>query len=608
MTTAAQLALHDRASQQDGTYPRPQLVRERAVLLDRQVGFAHDDQEVGLAEHWFEPASAQRFDRQIQLPFAPETELSGINDKGFHPCVWYRIELSSDDLAATGHGDGRRLLLHLGAVDYEAMVWADGHLVATHTGGQVGFTADLTDALDAEAETHVVVVRAHEDPLDTRQPRGKQDWLAEPHSIWYHRTTGIWRTVWLESVPAVHVTRLAWRADIVRHQVSATIELNQRPSEPVEVEVVIGFGGQEQLGQVRTKLSERSTQVTIDLPAATNGVDERLLWSPDNPALMDAGVVVGDDQVRSYLGYRSVGITGSGMVINGRPFYVRSVLQQGYWPQSHLTAPSVQALRDEAQLILDLGLNSARIHQKVEDPRFMFFADTMGLTLWGETAAAYAFDSLAVARLTTEWVDIVRGYESHPSIIAWVPFNESWGVSDIANSPAQQAFTRSLTDLSRALDPTRPVISNDGWEHTNSDLLTIHDYEWRREVLQDRYTQEGLEQMVATAGPAGRVLVVEGDWNAPSVVDAPVLVTEFGGVEFITRPSADETWGYSSASDPADFEQRVRAITEPIRGASLVHGFCWTQLTDTLQEANGLCDEHRTPKLPLETYRDIFLG
>lgn len=606
MSVALDLAQHNPASQQDGSYPRPHLVRDKAVLLDRQVGFAHDDADTGLAEGWFRPEAAERFTRQIQLPFAPETELSGINDKDFHPCVWYRIELSADDVAATGFAEGRRLLLHLGAVDHHATVWVDGQQVGTHEGGQVSFAVDLTDALDPDAESHVVVVRAQEDPLDIRQPRGKQDWQPQPHAIWYHRTTGIWRTVWLESVPALHVTRLAWRSDLARHQVTALVELNRRPAESVTVELALSVGGEE-LAVVSARMSEQTAEFPVHLPRTTNGVDETLWWTPDNPTLIDAGLVVADDQIRSYLGYREVDVRGVGMRLNTRPFYVRSVLQQGYWPQSHLTPPSVEALRDEAQLILDLGLNSARIHQKVEDPRFMFFADKLGLTLWGETASAYAFDSSAVARLTHEWTEIVRAYESHPSIIAWVPFNESWGISDIAASPAQQAYSRALTDLTRALDPTRPVISNDGWEHTNSDLLTIHDYEWRREVLAERYTEAGLSLMLdKSSGPAGRVLLVDGPWIDPAVADAPVIVSEFGGVEYITARSAEETWGYSSASSQDDYEQRVRAIVEPIRAALAVRGFCWTQLTDTLQEANGLCDENRQPKLPLETYREIF--
>ncbi|MGA4506750.1 glycoside hydrolase family 2 protein [Propionibacteriaceae bacterium G1746] len=610
-TTAARLACTEPASQGDGSYPRPTLVRGAAVLLDRLVGFAHDDDLVGLRERWY--ATDGPFTRQIQLPFPPESARSGIDEPGFHPCVWYRIELSADDLAAAGHTAGRRLLLHFGAVDYDASVWVDGQLVATHRGGQTPFGIDITDALDPSSEQHVVTVRAFDDPHDGRQPRGKQDWLEQPHAIWYRRTSGIWRTVWLESVPPTHLARVVWRPDISNAQVRAVVELDARPRTPVQVDLAIAFAG-DLLAEASVTVAEQSTEVVLSLAKVTSGVDlEAYLWWPHRPSLMDAAVVVhgvddtGDetsDEVRSYLGYREVGVNRAGLTLNSIPFSLRSVLEQGYWPQSCLTPPSVQAMKDEVALILELGFNSARIHQKVEDPRFLFFADTMGLTLWGETAAAYTFDSQAVDRLTSEWVDIVRANEVHPSVLVWVPFNESWGVTHISRVPAQAAFTRGLTELTRALDPTRPVVSNDGWEHTDSDLMTIHDYEWRGEVLAERYSADGLPPLLGVCGPAGRPLVV-GDRQRS---DVPVLLTEFGGVEFVTARSADETWGYSSASDAADYEARVRAIIEPVRRSPVLAGFCWTQLTDTLQEANGLCDEFRVPKLPVETLRALIKG
>ena len=604
MTTAATLATTDPASRADGTYPRPTMVRPGAVLLDRLVGFAHDDQQVGLDERWY--ATDAPFDRQIQLPFPPESELSGIDDPSFHPVLWYRIELSAQDIADTGHEQGRRLLLHFGAVDYRTTVWVDGQQVGTHVGGQTPFSIDITHALDDEGD-HVVAVRAFDDPVDGRQPRGKQDWLPEPHAIWYRRSSGIWRTVWLESVPPLRVERLVWRPNISHGNVVALVELNQRPTEPVEVELAIAFDG-EVLGQVSALVADQSCEIVVPLTRVTSGVDlENFLWWPHRPALMDAGVVVrGEtpDEVRSYLGYRQVGVTPAGLTLNSIALKLRSVLEQGYWKQSCLTPPSVQAMKDEVQLILDLGFNSARIHQKVEDPRFLFFADTMGLTLWGETAAAYTFDAQAVTQFTQEWVDIVRANEAHPSVLVWVPFNESWGVTHIARVPAQAAFTKGIVDLTKALDPTRPVISNDGWEHTDSDLMTIHDYEWRREVLERRYSAEHIDELFSLQGPAGRVMVVGEDQRE----DVPLLLTEFGGVEFITNRPAEQTWGYSSATDAADYEQRVRNILEPVRNSPVLSGFCWTQLTDTLQEANGLCDENRTPKLPIETLREIIKG
>ncbi len=607
MSRAALQIIESRpATAQDGSYPRPQLVRESWAGLDRVVGFAHDDAGVGVAERWFDDPSP--FTRSIRLPFPPESDASGIGEKGYHPCVWYRIELTDADLTAAGYSrrGGERLVLHSGAVDHHAIVWVDGVHVGEHIGGQASFSFDITDALASDTGRHVVVVRAYEDPLDMSQPRGKQDWQPTPHSIWYERTTGIWRTVWLEAVPAFHLTRLAWRPNVAAGTVTCLLEYPVRPSTPVDVEIALGHDGV-LLAAASVAVTGRTASVTLHLPGDSwTLMHDELVWTPDHPTLIDAAVVTHgpgcDDAVASYLGLRDVEITGGMLSLTGRPFYLRSVLEQGYWAESHLTPPSVAALRDEVELILALGFNSARIHQKVEDPRFHFWADKLGLTLWNETAATYVFDSTAVARLTAEWIDLVRAYESHPSVICWVPFNESWGIDKVGSDPAQAAFSRGLSDLTRALDPTRPVVSNDGWEHTDSDLLTVHDYAFDRDLIAARYA-DGIADLLRTPVAGPRPLVV-GDRQR---LDVPVLLTEIGGVRFVPEAS-EETWGYSTASSPDDLADRIAAILEPIQAARGVAGFCWTQLTDTLQEANGLCTSDRTPKLPAERLSALIRG
>lgn len=594
------------ASTQDGTYPRPQLMRAAHVALDRRVGFAYDDGDVGLAEGWH--SRPEVFDREIRLPFAPESPDSGINDTGYHAVVWYRIPLSADDVERAGLGSqGDRLILHLGAVDHAADVWVDGVHVTHHEGGQAAFSADITDALGDDAE-HVVVVRAQDDPLDATLPRGKQDWQPEPHAIWYHRTTGIWRTVWLEAVPAMHVRSLAWSSDVPRATVRLEVELSRRPSTPVELDVALSYEGAP-LAKVRVEASEQTAVVDLTLAGQRNGQHhEHLLWSPAHPRLIDATVTLGaeaSDAVGSYLGLRSVGTGDGRFLLNDRPLYLRSVLQQGYWPSSHFTAPSLDALRAEAELIRDLGFNALRIHQKVEDPRFIFWCDKLGLLVWSETAGAYEFNDIAVQRLTTEWLELVRQYRSHPSIVTWVPFNESWGIQHGAHDPRQRAYAIALANLTRALDPSRPVISNDGWEHTDSDMWTIHDYEARREVLAERYgSRESLEAMIRGIGPAGRRISLA----EVGEVTAPIMLTEFGGVSFITGEVPEDSWGYTSATDEADYEARLRAILEPVHAAADLSGFCYTQITDTHQETNGLCDAQRQPKLPIETLAAIIRG
>ena len=300
-----------------------------------------------------------------------------------------------------------------------------------------------------------------------------------------------------------------------------------------------------------------------------------------------------------------MGVEKDRFLLNDRPYYVRSVLEQGFWPDSHLAAPSDQALRDEVALIKELGFNAARIHQKVEDPRFLYWADRLGLLIWGEIAAPYEFTIQSLPRLVAEWSAAVRRDRAHPCIVTWVPINESWGVQHIGNRADQQAFSRAISDLTRALDPSRPVISNDGWEHTSSDIITIHDYDPNNVSVRERYASaEALDQVLDGFGPSGRKTMASGH-AAPE--QAPVMVSEFGGIRYVTDDGAT-SWGYTTASDPEDFEARLAEVFEALHASPVLCGFCYTQITDTMQEANGLADAQRRPKIPAERIRDIVVG
>lgn len=591
----------------DGTYPRPTLVRPAHVAFDRTCAFAYDDDNRGLAEQWHRREDV--FDREIQLPFAPESAASGIGETGYHAVVWYRIPITAADIRDAGRGSqGERLILHFGAVDYTADVWADGSHVAHHEGGQTAFSADITDALDADVDEHVVVVRAADDPVDGTVPRGKQTWREEPHAVWYHRTTGIWRSVWLEAVPALHVQSLVWTTDLATSSVRMDLELNERPAAPAEVSIAVGIDGE--LAQLQVRATEQTVTAVVPIDRIRNGEEQHgLLWSPENPRLVDSTVTVtsggSTDTVASYVGLREVGTSDGRFLLNGRPYYLRSVLEQGYWPESHFTAPSLDALKDEVELVLSLGFNALRIHQKVEDPRFLYWCDRLGVLVWAETGSAHEFSGLAVQRLTAEWVEIVRQHRAHPSVVTWVPFNESWGVQNGTRDPAQQAFISALTSLTRALDSSRPVVSNDGWEHTESDIWTIHDYRADGAELRAAYgSRERLEAMIRGIGPAGRRTSL----NPVGEIAEPIMLTEFGGVSYITGETPEDSWGYSSAESADDFERRVRAIMDAIHNARELSGFCYTQLTDTHQETNGLCDANRQPKLPTETLRKLIRG
>jgi hypothetical protein len=310
--------------------------------------------------------------------------------------------------------------------------------------------------------------------------------------------------------------------------------------------------------------------------------------------------------VASYLGVRTVGTEGAHFLLNDRPHVIRGVLSQGYWPESHLAAPGPDALRAEAELIRELGFTTVRVHQKFEDPRFLYWADRLGLLVWGETAAAYEFSPRAAELLTGEWMRIVERDRSHPSVVTWVPLNESWGVQDIARSEAQRQFARGLTGLTRALDPSRPVVSNDGWEHVDSDIFTVHDYTSEPAELAERYADAAAVRGIVDAmGPQQRVLSLSAELSRRVREGSlPVMVSEFGGVSF----SADETWGYAVVDSADAYGELLTGLFAAVGERSGTAGFCYTQLTDTMQEANGLLTAEREPKLPLDVLRAIVTG
>jgi beta-galactosidase/beta-glucuronidase len=354
-----------------------------------------------------------------------------------------------------------------------------------------------------------------------------------------------------------------------------------------------------------------SAEVELHIPLSrqTNGqAYQELLWSPRRPRLIDARVTLSSggeqtDVVASYLGLRRAVVDRGVFLLNDRPLYVRSVLNQGYWPESHLAAPSSAALRDEVQLIKDLGFNATRLHQKYEDPRFMFWADRLGLMVWGEAPANFTFTPTSVRRTVREWLEVVHRDFSHPCIVTWVPLNESWGVQHIAHDPSMRHYAASLRDLTKALDPTRPVVSNDGWEQVDTDILAIHDYESDAEIMRERYRDRtAIAQLVEGVGPAGRRLVVRGD-----VSQAPVMLTEFGGISYDTDLTPD-AWGYTDAITASDFQQRLESLMDAVHSSQVLAGFCYTQLADTLQETNGLVHADRTPKLPVDVIRKAMVG
>ena len=579
-------------------HPRPQLTRAAWVDLCGIWGFAYDDNGVGLDEGWQERADV--YSREIRVPFPPESPGSGIGDTGYHPVCWYRRTFRVSPEQGAG-----RLLLHCGAVDYRAHVWLNGRLVAMHEGGHTPFSADITAALRPDG-LQTVVIRAEDDPTDLAQPRGKQDWEERPHQVWYHRTTGIWQPVWLEPVGATHIASVRWTPDLDRGLLGVAVALHRRGDEPLTVRVRLQMRGSTvaDVAYVATGAEARG-EIALDSASVAMGPD-RLLWTPDHPNLLDATIAVSAggevlDTVGSYVGLRSAGVADGRFLLNGRPYYLRLVLTQGYWPESHLAAPSADALRREVELAKELGFNGVRIHQKVEDPRFLYWCDRLGLLVWGEMASAYIFTPTAVTRLVREWTEALARDYSHPCVVAWVPLNESWGVPSLPRDRAQRAFVEALYALTRALDPTRPAIANDGWEHLAGDILGIHDYTFDGAALRERYgSVEGLERTLHTVQPQHHALMLDGHRRAGQ----PVMLTEYGGIGY--RPEQDAAWhGYGTVRDRVELLAKYRELTDAVLDSPALAGFCYTQLADTGQETNGLLTSGRQHKLDPAAVRSI---
>lgn len=566
-------------------YPRPQCVRADWLNLNGEWRFAFDDADAGLKDRWY---SGHEYGQRIVVPFAFQAPLSGIGEIDFHDIVWY--ERDFDVPAAWG---GQRVLLHFGAVDYEATVWVNGVCVASHQGGHVPFHADITDALEPGGNR--VTVRARDVSSDREQPRGKQYWERESASIFYTRTTGIWQTVWLEPVNEAHIARFKVVPDIDRQLVAITCEL-QGFEAGLQLEAELSFGGAQVAAQT-CDVEDARASLGLSLADA----EALYLWSPEHPALYDLTLRLrrGDtlcDDIQSYVGMRKISVEDGRVLLNNEPYYMRLVLDQGYHPEGLLTFPTDDAIRRDVELTKALGFNGARKHQKVEEPRYLYWADHLGLLVWGEMANAYLYSEKAVQRITHEWQEAIARDYNHPSIVAWVPINESWGVPDLKHDPRQTDHLLALYHLVRSLDPTRLVISNDGWEHARTDLLTIHDYEGKGDVLRERYAT--LENTLA-ARPAKRDLYVSDFAHGGE----PILLTEFGGIAF--QRDAQEGWGYTVAGDADEFVRRYRDVVSAVLASPVVQGFCYTQLTDVEQEINGMLTYDRQLKVDPAVIHEI---
>jgi hypothetical protein len=576
-------------------YPRPALAREAWLNLNGPWELALDDGDRGLRDGW---ERGRAFDRRIVVPFPLEAELSGVGDRTPHPVVWYRREVElAPDVA------GRRLALRIGACDFATRVFVNGREVGAARGGYAPIACEIAHAV--RAGRNEIVLRV-EDRDTWSQPRGKQIAGAFPTGVDYDRVTGVWQTVWLEPLPelAIEDVWTIWT-----------------PA-PGELAVHVAFDGLFD-GEVRAALFDAGREVAHADGAGWGRPEARLAlrvpgaraWSPAHPHLYELRVELAAggrtlDAVRCPVGLREIRCEGRRLLLNGQPLYLRGALDQGYFPAGWYAAPDDDALVRDLELVRALGLNSVRVHQKAEDPRLLHHADRLGVLVFCEMPSGRDFSDRLVADLTREWSALVRRDRGHASAIAWVPFNESWGVWHQASRPRERAFVEGIAALTRALDGTRPVLGNDGWEHAAGDVWGLHSYAESGAALA-AHLRALLADPSSAVLPEGQPLGLRrGALPGADVSGLPVLLSECGGVGYEppgAPPPERPLFVYGElAKTPAELEARLRDLARGIDDVAELSGFVWTQLTDVQQERNGLLDFERRPKLPLATLREIF--
>ncbi|MDY4611788.1 MAG: glycoside hydrolase family 2 TIM barrel-domain containing protein [Sphaerochaetaceae bacterium] len=585
-------------------YPDPSFRREKWTDLNGEWAFAFDDEDVGLKEHW----ERKDLELRITVPFAYQCDKSGLADKDgrrirfdgqeppYHPILWYSRSFISDGISAADE-----ILLNFNAVDYKASVWVNGCLVTVHEGGYTPFSVPISPFVRRGGNTIVVRV---EDFHDDAQPRGKQIWTEKPWGCWYTPSSGIWQDVWLSFSKKARFTACRITPDLDRRMASFEIEYSHAVKKGQKLGIELSYEGTV-VATLLTDTEEYRQFLHLHV-TQPNSVDDVHAWCPERPRLYEVKLrlytsdMAPLDEVSTYFGMRKVSVRNGQVLLNNRPLYQRLILDQGYWPESLLTAPDKDALERDLMLTKQMGFNGVRKHQKFESPWFYYLADKMGLLVWAELPSAYCFSTDEVENVHRDLLRAVKTLYNHPSIITWVPFNESWGIRDVFTDPLQQNFVRSVYYLLKTLDPNRLVSGNDGWEQTVTDFCAIHDYDIHDQESYD-HTWGDFGTLMKTAASHRQIYSEGGEYTGE-----PVLLTEFGGVALRDEVNGG-AWGYR---DPASSKEELLARLEKLMSAifadTRVKGFCYTQLTDVAQEVNGLLYPDRTPKCDIEQYHRIF--
>lgn len=564
-------------------YPRPQFERTDWVNLNGQWTFEMDFGSSGEQRGW---TNSKGLSKKITVPFCPESELSGIGYTDFIPCVWYQRNIN-----IPAEWNGKKILLHFGAADYETKVYVDGKMVGEHKGAGSSFNFDITSYVKAGQQANLVV-RVYDNLRGGMQPGGKQCTALYSAGCSYTRVTGIWQTVWMEAVNEQALKNVFAIPDIDQQQLVVRPEFyNEGNNNTLTVEVKDGKK------TVAKRTSQASNQSTIVLP-----IKNAHLWSPEDPYLYDVKYTVKNaqgeviDEVSSYMGMRKVHISGGYFYLNNKPYFQRLVLDQGYYPDGIWTAPSDEALRQDIEMSKAVGFNGARLHQKVFEERYYYWADKLGYLTWGEEASwvLNINNELAVRNFLTEWAEIVVRDRNHPSLVTWTPLNETWN----ATPGVYVRFVNDLYDLTKAIDPTRPINDASGDSHVKTDIWSVHDYTREPDKLIANHTiKAGVEPYRNMKGK---------DFLS-NYAGQPYMVDEFGGLPWIPKEERANSWGYGANIDTVEeFYSILEKEIDALKACKHVVGFCYTQITDVEQEKNGIYYYNRKPKFDTARVKAIF--
>ena len=575
-------------------YPRPQFVRRNWENLNGEWNFIFDDNDEGETKEYYKefPMSTK-----IVVPFTYETELSGIKDESVHYIVWYnrKINIAREKL------QNSKVILNFEGSDYKTKVWINGKYVGENIGAYSRFSFDIEKyAIEGENDITIKV----EDSLSQEQPRGKQRYKKESWGCWYIQTTGIWKTVWLEWVSKKYLKRvkITPKTDTVQLEIETNLTEKDFEEQKYYIETEISFDGQI-LNSAREIINGNYEK--IDVNVVKEGIKHNIQkWSINNPNLYDINyklfcedAVI--DNVASYFGIRELEIKGNKIYLNEEELYLKLILDQGYWKESHLTPPSEESLIKDIESVLAFGYNGIRKHQKLEDERFLYWCDVKGVLVWSEMASCYKFNDNSLQNFTNEWIRVVKQNYNHPSIITWVPINESWGIPKVSACKKEQNFANTLYYLTKAIDNTRPVITNDGWEHTISDIITIHDYKQDADLLYKEYVDTEKKVLNNSKEYNGKHRLFA---NGYQYKGQPIIMSEYGGIAI----NSEKGWGYGDhARDEKELIERFTKLTETIKSIPYVSGYCYTQLSDVQQEINGLMDENRNYKIDPSIIKNI---